>query len=125
MENRKIIVSFYVLCSLVVGFLSRNSIQYFYTLTYKVRKLPGIQFFREFLPVLLGAIVFIVFIKHKKVNEVMDEVIAELKKVTWPSRPEVVRSTLVVIVCIVIASFILGMFDGLWGKLMSQLLYGS
>ncbi|HHV72909.1 MAG TPA: preprotein translocase subunit SecE [Clostridia bacterium] len=39
------------------------------------------------------------------------EVKAEMKKVTWPSRKEIVSNTLIVIVAVIIASIIVGVFD--------------
>ena len=48
----------------------------------------------------------------------------ELKKVTWPTREDVIKSTWVVMICIGIASLILVGFDLLWGKIFSFLLQG-
>lgn len=122
MDNRKIIITCYLVAGLIVWFLSRSTIQYAYLTFYQIRRLPGIGFGREVLPFLLGAALFVFFLRHARVNTVMEEVVSELRKVTWPSRPEVVRSTSVVIVCIVIASAILGTFDMVWGRVIGYLL---
>jgi preprotein translocase subunit SecE len=47
----------------------------------------------------------------KKVIRFVEESIAELRKVLWPSRDEVVASTKVVIVSMVIISALLGLID--------------
>ena len=39
---------------------------------------------------------------------------AEMNKVTWPTRPELVRSSMVVIIVIFFLAFILFMFDLIW-----------
>ena len=39
------------------------------------------------------------------------EVIAELKKVSWPTRPQLIQSTLVVIVAVAIVAVFLGLAD--------------
>ncbi len=52
----------------------------------------------------------------------VQEVIAELKKVTWPSREEVIRLTLVVIVVSVAVGALLGAVDLIFAWLMERLL---
>jgi preprotein translocase subunit SecE len=52
----------------------------------------------------------------------VQEVVAELKKVTWPSRDEVVRLTLVVIVVSVAVGALLGTIDLIFAWLMERLL---
>ena len=42
---------------------------------------------------------------------------AEMKKVSWPSRPELVRSSLVVIFVVISLALILFCYDLLWGSL--------
>ena len=123
MDNRKIILGSYLATAIVTWFLVRSGIQYFYLAFYQVRRLPGIGVLREAVPVLLGATAFIVLLKHVKANAFMDDVVAELKKVTWPGREDVSKSTTVVIICILIASFILAGFDVLWGKVITFLLH--
>jgi preprotein translocase subunit SecE len=47
----------------------------------------------------------------KKVIRFVEESIAELRKVLWPSRDEVIASTKVVIVSMIIISALLGLID--------------
>ena len=119
MDNRKLIVGFYLTCSGLFWFMSRASIGWFYLSFYQVRRLPGIQAIREGGPVVLGFLLFVILLKHGRVNQVLEEVVSELKKVTWPAREDVVKSTTVVIICILVASMILAAFDMLWGKIIS------
>jgi len=53
-----------------------------------------------------------------KVRNYIDEVKAELGKVTWPTRKETIATTWVVIVIIVIISLYLGVCDFVLTKLM-------
>jgi preprotein translocase subunit SecE len=122
MDNRKIILSFYFTVSAVLWFLSRAAIQYFYLTFYQIRRLPGISFLKEAAPFVLGIACFLILLNHARANLVLEEVVSELKKVTWPDRQEVVRATTVVIICIMVASFILAGFDLMWGKVISYLL---
>lgn len=122
MDNRKLIVAFYILCSMVAWFLTRSGLAWLFVSFYQVRRLPGIPQAREGLPIAIGATLFIVLLRHPKVNLVLEEVVSELKKVTWPTRDDVVRSTTVVMICIIIASFILAGFDLVFGKLITLFL---
>ena len=51
------------------------------------------------------------------------EVISELKKVTWPSRQETTRLTLLVIAVAVSIGFVLGFLDLLFTRLLDLLLF--
>jgi preprotein translocase subunit SecE len=55
----------------------------------------------------------------KKIIQFFKDSFSELKKVTWPSREEVLASTKVVIIMILLIALILGLFD----VLLYQLLY--
>ena len=58
---------------------------------------------------------------YKRFWTFLKEVRAELRKVTWPSRNEVVNTTIVVIISIVFFGFFLFFMDILFGWLISQL----
>ena len=119
MDNRKLTLAAYIFGCIIVWFYARSIVQYAYVNFYQIRRLlAGAEVLREALPLACAGITFVVFLKHPKINSFMDEVISELKKVTWPGREDVVRSTTVVIICIAIASVILASFDVVWGRLM-------
>ncbi len=122
MDNRKIIVSSYIVTSMLTWFLSRSFVVWLSTVNYAIRRLPGLKIFLEVVPAIAACAAFVVLLRHPNVNLVMDEVVAELKKVTWPSRDDVLKSTWVVLVCIVIISLILAGFDVMWGKVIGYLL---
>ena len=76
-------------------------------------------------PMAAAVILFLGLYQNAKVNTYMTEVIAELKKVTWPVSKEVYAATLVVIIAVLIASVILGLFDSLWSFLIRHIIqYG-
>jgi preprotein translocase SecE subunit len=122
MDNRKIIVSSYIVASMVTWFLSRSFVVWLSTKVYEIRRLPGLKFGLEAIPAIAALVTFVVLLRHPKANTVLDEVIIELKKVTWPSREDVVKSTWVVLVCIFFISLILAGFDVMWGKVIGYLL---
>jgi preprotein translocase subunit SecE len=47
----------------------------------------------------------------ERIREFIREVVVEFRKVTWPSRPELLNSTTVVVVVTVVLAFFLGGVD--------------
>jgi preprotein translocase SecE subunit len=70
----------------------------------------------------LGILIFIGLFKSSVANTFMNEVVAELSKVTWPTQDETVKATLLVIVAVVIAGFLLWIIDLIWIALLSFIL---
>jgi preprotein translocase subunit SecE len=60
--------------------------------------------------------------RNEKSHRLVSDVVAELSKVTWPSRKETYASTIVVIVTSIIAAAIVGSFDFVWSAI-TDLLY--
>ncbi|HOV38296.1 MAG TPA: preprotein translocase subunit SecE [Spirochaetales bacterium] len=50
----------------------------------------------------------------KKIIQFIEESIAEMKKVVWPSREEIIASTKVVLVSVLIFALLLGVVDFLF-----------
>lgn len=122
MDSRKIIVSIFLGAAASVWFLSRAFLAWLSLSFYQVRSLSWFAHLREGAPFILGLLTFFILFRHPKVNETLEEVISELKKVTWPGISDVKKSTVVVVVCILLASGVLALFDLVFGKAMSYLL---
>jgi preprotein translocase subunit SecE len=58
----------------------------------------------------------------EKVKQFLREFRIEMKKVTWPSRKEIVASTGVVLVVVMLISFYLGLADLLLSKMLKLML---
>jgi len=123
MDNRKIIVASYVVASVILWYLTRQGLQGLYVGVYQVRRLPGIALIREFLPVIVGLGTFFILVMNARIGSFLDEVVLELKKVTWPSREDVMKSTAVVLVCVLFASCVLAVFDIAFGRVIGYLLH--
>ncbi len=54
-----------------------------------------------------------------KINNFMNEAVAELKKVIWPTQKELKNSTIVVITTIIIASIFIGLVDIFFTKALT------
>ncbi|MBY0370805.1 preprotein translocase subunit SecE [bacterium] len=122
MDNRKIVIFGYIFFAAVVWYLSRGGFHTLFVMSSTVRRVPNIQLIREATPIVLAALTFIILFFNKRSNDFFDEVVAELKKVTWPSREDVVKSTVVVLGCVLFASCVLAVFDIAFGKLVGFLL---
>lgn len=57
---------------------------------------------------------------NDRVQEVGQEVAGELRKVTWPTPPEIRAATIAVVVATLIAAVLLGVMDFLSAKVMSE-----
>jgi preprotein translocase subunit SecE len=60
-----------------------------------------------------------------RVREFVQEVLAEFRKVTWPSRQELVNSTVVVIAVTVVLSLFLGSVDIVLARVVEWVLSGG
>jgi preprotein translocase subunit SecE len=60
--------------------------------------------------------------KQSKLRSFYEEVVAELKKVTWPSKRELYGGTAVVITVIILLSVATGVVDAVLGKIMQKLI---
>ena len=57
-----------------------------------------------------------------RIQEFVREVLAEFRKVTWPSRAELANSTTVVIVVTVVLAFFLGGVDVVLARVVERIL---
>jgi preprotein translocase SecE subunit len=57
--------------------------------------------------------------RNPTLSTLSEEVVVELKKVTWPTRAETRAATIVVIITVFIMSFFLGMFDFVWSRVLN------
>ena len=58
----------------------------------------------------------------QKLVNFMKEARAELKKVTWPNRKELISSTIVVMVMVVLVAVYLGLIDLLFSRVVTIIL---
>jgi preprotein translocase subunit SecE len=58
----------------------------------------------------------------KRAQEFVREVVAEFRKVAWPSRQELINSTVVVITVTVVVSLFLGAVDVVLARLVERIL---
>ncbi len=82
-------------------------------------KVKSVEYIIRIGSLLLGAGVFIGLLRNPRSNAFMTEVAIELiSKVTWPEPKETMVATGVVMVTVLIASLMLGIFDWAWSSLI-------
>ena len=75
--------------------------------------------------IVLGAVSFFMLNRHPKVIGFTDEVINELRKVTWPDKDETVHGTVVVIGVTLFIAAALGIYDYVWGEVTHMFLFSG
>ena len=97
-----------------------------FALIYRAAKIPtfnpfGVSDWHWVAFAVVGA-AFIYTLRNPTVQEFANDVLVELRKVTWPSWKETRQSTLVVIVTVFIVGMILGGFDLIWAKVIRYII---
>ena len=72
--------------------------------------------------ILLAAVATIWAYRHQRTQQGATETVAELRKVTWPTRKETSQATVVVIITVIIAAIFLQIFDLIWSKVTGYIL---
>lgn len=63
---------------------------------------------------LIGLGLFLGLAKSVIANTFMNEVVAEVSKVTWPTQGETTKATIAVLIAVTIAGFVFWMVDNFW-----------
>lgn len=75
--------------------------------------------------ILLGVISFFMLNRHSKVVSFTDEVLNELRKVTWPDKDETVHGTVVVVGLTLFIAAALGIYDYVWAEVTQIVLFSQ
>jgi preprotein translocase subunit SecE len=71
---------------------------------------------------LVGGLLFLILYRNQKSNEFMNDVVAELVRVTWPTQKETTSATFIVIVMVLISGVVLGLLDYVLTRLLQMVL---
>jgi preprotein translocase subunit SecE len=75
--------------------------------------------------ILLGILSFFMLNRHSKVVSFTDEVLNELRKVTWPDKDETVHGTVVVVGLTLFIASALGIYDYVWAEVTQIVLFSQ
>ncbi len=120
-DNKKILTMSYLIVSAILAYSLGLLLEAISSIVPGMTAITSIDIVQHGLPVLVGAGTFFFLQFNKKVNEYADEVVTEIKKIVWPSRRDTTAMTIVVCVIVVMAGFMLALFDGASGYLIGQL----
>ncbi len=110
--------------AVVIAFLSGKLIEFGVYQFHLHRKVRHVFLYGQLIAVGVGALSFWGMVKYSKLLNYIQEVVSETIKVSWPSKKDVVATTIVVIIGVVIAGVFLGVFDHFFSILMRWVIAG-
>ncbi|OIQ15403.1 MAG: preprotein translocase subunit SecE [Bacteriovorax sp. MedPE-SWde] len=85
-------------------------------------KIPNFPITVQVVGILIGLVVFISITKNRNASSYMDEVYAELVKVVWPNKDEVIKITIGLLIALSIVSGIFVFIDFGFRKILELIL---
>ena len=120
--NSKIITLSFAIAGGLAGLVTSLLIKAFAGAFAVVAKAADSDLFRHGLPLIVGFGLFAYFQFNSKIVAWADEVVAEVRKVVWPSRKDTTAMTIVVIIMVLISSVIISSFDLMSGYVINSLM---
>jgi preprotein translocase subunit SecE len=124
MRNQKYIVMSFLAAGALVGFTVRGlAIPLLAQMEVGDPLIAGLVNATALAGIATGVLTFLILNRHPLVVRFTNEVITELRKVTWPDREETIRSTTVVIGTTLFVATMLAIYDYAWAEITSVLLF--
>ncbi len=73
----------------------------------------------------MGVVLLLRWQQRPKVADLLIDTEAELKKVTWPTGQEVMNSSMVVVVCVLLIGAFLALADLFLARIMKVIIFGG
>jgi preprotein translocase subunit SecE len=118
-DNKKIITVSFVAVGLLVGFTVHLLLQFLAQNFSLIARVESNELLSNGIPVVLGALTFLALQLNRHTVDFTDGVVTELKKVVWPSRKDTGLMTVVVVITLIIAGVVVGMYDAVAAYLIS------
>jgi len=120
-DNKKIMTVSFVAAGLLVGLTVHLLLQFLAQNFSIIARIESNELLSNGIPVALGLIAFLVLQFNKQSVDFADGVVSELKKVVWPSRKDTGLMTVVVVITLIIAGVVVGMYDAAAAYIISLL----
>lgn len=120
--NAKILTLSFAAVAGLVGLTLQLLIKSFSAAFGVVARFADSDVVRHGMPVAIGLLVFVILQFNSKVLVWGDEVVAEIRKVVWPSRKDTTAMTIVVCIMVLISGAIVMGFDFVSGYLISSIM---
>jgi preprotein translocase subunit SecE len=121
-NNTKLVTLSFLALSALIGFTIATLLKVFSGAFGVIAKAMNYDLFRHGLPVAIALGLFLYLQFNKNILVWADEVIAEVKKVVWPSNKDTRGMTVVVVIMVVISSIIVSFFDMFSGFVLNLLM---
>lgn len=126
MRNQKYIVMSFLAAGVLVGYSVQGLlVPLFARLEVSDPMLLGLINGSSLLGLITGILTFLVLNRHPLVVRFTDEVVSELRRVTWPDREETIRSTTVVLGTTLFVAGCLFVYDQVWRTLAQAVLFSE
>lgn len=121
-DNSKIVTFCFLALSILIGFTLSTLLKSLSGAFGVIAKLSNYDLFKHGLPVVMAFALFLYLQLNKNILIWADEVIAEIKKVVWPSVKDTRGMTIVVVIMVIISSLIVSLFDMFSAFVLNQLI---
>lgn len=123
MENTKKILSLvFIVASLLIWFIFQTFLSNIFGYLQWLERYEWLHLAINISSILIGLLALLGFYKIKIVYDYVFEVVSEVKKVSWPNKKETWSATFVVVVAVIIAGLVLGVFDWISASLLGLIL---
>jgi len=120
--NSKILTVSFAIAGALVGLSLSLLITAFSGIFGWMANLAGQDLFKHGFPAVAGILVFLVLQFNPRILRWADEVVSELRKVTWPNRKDVTAMTIVVCAMVLVSSLVISSFDFVSGYVLNNVL---
>ena len=124
MSQQRFVILSFVFGAILMGMVAQSAylsaVDYF---MWTDRRLAGLVTTSALLAVVIGFGTFFALLRNKEAVKFTDEVVGELRKVTWPTRDETVRATTTVIFTTIFVASLLGLYDLIWKNVADIFLF--
>ncbi len=126
MRNQKYIIMTFLVAGVLIGFTLRGlAVPILAQLEMGDPQVFGLINATSLAGIVSGVLTFLILNRHPLVVRYTNDVIIELRRVTWPDREETIRSTTVVIATTLFVAVMLGIYDYAWAEITSALLFNE
>lgn len=124
MSNQRYVLLSFIAGAILVGLtVQAASVSAFAQFAWPDRRLLGILSTTSALALVSGAATFVGLLRSRKAVSFTDEVVGELRKVTWPTREESVRASTTVVLTTLFVAGLLAAYDFIWKNLADLVLF--
>ncbi len=120
-DNKKIITVSLVLTGVLLAFvvsLLMETLAASFSLVARAQSSPELA---NGIPVVIGILTFAILQFNAKTVDFLDGVVSEVKKVVWPTKKDTWLMTVVVVITLILAGVIVGLYDMFWARIIGMI----